>query len=72
MMVGFFWAFQHSLLPFIADWRFLLFRTLAFAPGAFAMMTIYWRTRRLAPLIVAHWPMDIAGALMVCVLPNLK
>lgn len=71
-VVGFVWAFQHSLLPFVLDWRFIAFRTLAFAPGVFAMMAIYWRTRRLAPLIVAHWPMDIAGALMTGVLPNLK
>jgi len=71
-IVGFVWAFQHSLLPFVADWRFMLFRTLAFAPGVFALMAIYWRTRRLAPLIVAHWPMDIAGALMTCILPNLR
>jgi len=72
VVVGLVWAFQHSLLPCLMDWRFILFRTLAFAPGAFAMMAIYWRTRRLAPLIVAHWPMDIAGALMMTVLPNLK
>ena len=72
LVVGLVWAFQHSLLPFVLDWRFMLFRTLAFAPGVFAMMAIYWRTRRLAPLIFAHWPMDIAGALMTCVLPNLK
>jgi uncharacterized protein len=72
VVVGFVWAFQHSLLPCILDWRFSLFRTLAFAPGALAMMAIYWRTRRLAPLIIAHWPMDIAGALMMTVLPNLK
>jgi len=71
-VVGFVWAFQHSLLPLVLDWRFIAFRTLAFMPGVFAMMAIYWRTRRLAPLIVAHWPMDIAGALMSCVLPNLK
>jgi hypothetical protein len=42
----------------------VLFRFLAFLPGVLAAMTIYWRTRRLAPLIVAHWPMDIVGALM--------
>lgn len=68
LIVGFLWAFQHALLPAIFDWRFMLFRTLAFAPGVLAMMAIYWRTRRLAPLIVAHWPMDIAGALMTTVL----
>jgi hypothetical protein len=55
---------QHSALPFIPDARFVLFRFLAFLPGVLAAMTIYWRTRRLAPLIVAHWPMDIVGALM--------
>lgn len=64
LIVGFVWAFQHCLLGAIPDARYMLFRTLAFTPGAFAMMAIYWRTRRLAPLIVAHWPMDIAGALM--------
>ena len=71
-LVGFVWAFQHSLLPCVLDWRYIAFRTLAFAPGAFALMAIYWRTRRLAPVIVAHWPMDIAGALMMTVLPNLR
>jgi CAAX prenyl protease-like protein len=68
LVVGFVWAFQHALLPAIFDWRFMLFRTLAFAPGVLAMMIIYWRTRRLAPLILAHWPMDIVGALMTTVL----
>jgi hypothetical protein len=71
LVVGFVWAFQHALFPLIPDWRFILFRTLAFVPGALAMMIIYWRTRRLAPLIVAHWPMDIAGAFMMVILPNM-
>jgi hypothetical protein len=64
VFVSFWWAVQHSALPFIPDARFVLFRFLAFLPGVLAAMTIYWRTRRLAPLIVAHWPMDIVGALM--------
>jgi hypothetical protein len=68
VIVGFLWAFQHALLPFIPDARYILFRTLAFTPGVLAFMAIYWRTRRLAPLIVAHWPMDIAGALMMTLL----
>jgi hypothetical protein len=64
VVVGFLWAFQHALLPFVVDWRYMAFRTLAFAPGVLTMMAIYWRTRRLTPLIIAHWPVDIAGALM--------
>jgi hypothetical protein len=31
------------------------------------MMLIYLRTRRLARLIVAHWPMDIAAAIMTAI-----
>ena len=64
---GFWWAAQHCALPFIPDWRFLLFRFLAFLPGVLVLMVFYLRTRRLAPLIVAHWPMDIAAALMTAI-----
>ena len=67
LIVGFCWAAQHCALPFIPDWRFLIFRFLAFLPGVLVMMLIYLRTRRLAPLIVAHWPMDIAAAIMTAI-----
>jgi hypothetical protein len=30
-------------------------------------MLVYQRTRRLAPLIIAHWPMDIAAAIMTAI-----
>lgn len=64
VVVGFWWALQHSFLPFIPDWRFVIWRFLAFVPGVIALTLIYLRTRRLAPLIVAHWPMDITAVLM--------
>ena len=67
LIVGFCWTAQHCALPFIPDWRFLLFRFFAFLPGVLIMMLIYLRTRRLAPLIVAHWPMDIAAAIMTAI-----
>jgi len=63
-VVGFWWAIQHSFLPFIPDWRNAIWRFLAFVPGVIGFMLIYLRTRRLAPLIVAHWAMDIAAAVM--------
>jgi hypothetical protein len=28
------------------------------------MMLVYLRIRRLSPLIVAHWSMDLAGAIL--------
>jgi hypothetical protein len=63
-IVGFWWAAQHCALPFIPDWHYVVFRFFAFLPGVLVAMAIYLRTRRLAPLIVAHWPMDIAAAVV--------
>jgi hypothetical protein len=40
-------------------WRFL-----AMVPGVIVLMPIYLKTRRLPPLIMAHWPMEIGAALM--------
>lgn len=67
MIVGFWWAAQHAVLPFVPDSKYLIFRLLAFIPGVFVCMLVYLRTRRLGPLIVAHWSMDIVGAVMTAI-----
>jgi membrane protease YdiL (CAAX protease family) len=67
IVVGFWWAAQHAVLPFVPDAKYLLFRLLAFLPGVFVFMLVYLRTRRLAPLIGAHWCMDIVGAVMTAI-----
>lgn len=64
IIVGLWWAAQHCLLPFVPDWKYLLFRFLQFVPGVFVLMLVYLRMRRLGPLILAHWTMDILGAIM--------
>jgi membrane protease YdiL (CAAX protease family) len=63
-VVGFWWAIQHSFLPFIPDLRLVIWRFVAFLPGVVAFTLVYLRTRRLAPLILAHWLMDISAAVM--------
>jgi uncharacterized protein len=64
VLVGFWWALQHSFLPLVLEWRWVVFRFLAFLPGVLLLMLVYRRIRRLAPLIIAHWPMDILALLM--------
>lgn len=61
-LVGFWWAAQHSALPFLADIRYVLWRLLGFLPGVMALMTIYLRTRQIGPLIVAHSLMDFVAS----------
>ncbi len=63
LVVGFCWAAQHCALPLIPDWRYLAFRFVSFFPGVLCLMVVYLRTRRLTPVIFAHWPMDIAAAI---------
>jgi len=58
------WAAQHSLLPALPDLRYLLFHTLAFIPGVAALCLLYLRTRRLGPLIAAHWMMDFSSTFL--------
>jgi hypothetical protein len=63
LLVGFCWAAQHCALPLIFDWRYLAFRFVSFFPGVLCLMAVYLRTRRLTPVIFAHWPLDIAAAI---------
>ena len=67
LLVGFWWAVQHCFVPLILDWRYVVWRFLGFLPGVILLMVAYRRIRRLSPLIVAHWPMDIAAVLMTLV-----
>ena len=64
VVVGFWWSLQHSFLPFVPNWRIVIWRFVMIVPGVIGTMLIYLRTRRLAPFIVAQWPMDIIVAVM--------
>ncbi len=56
--VAFFWALQHSFLPFIPEWRYVIWRLLFFFLGVFSFTVAYLLLRRLPPLIGAHAGMD--------------
>ena len=63
-LVGFWWAFQHSVFPLVFDLRLILFRFLQFLPLVVVFQLIYLRTRRLPRMIIMHWPMDLFAALL--------
>ncbi|HKJ82043.1 MAG TPA: CPBP family intramembrane glutamic endopeptidase [Ignavibacteriaceae bacterium] len=62
MLIGFFWALQHCFLPFIPDWRYLLYRLISFFPIVVALIFAYIKTGRLVPIIIAHYLMDFMAA----------
>jgi hypothetical protein len=63
-ITGFWFIAQHFMIPFVPDWHYVAFRVLIFAPFLVAWMLVYLRLRRLSPLILAHWPMDLGVAIM--------
>jgi uncharacterized protein len=63
-IVSFFFAIQHSFLM-LAGFQFGFYIFLAFLPLSIAMVLVYLRIRRLPPLIVAHWLMDLSNVLFL-------
>lgn len=63
-LVTFWWTLQHVFLPFILDWKLVLWRFLAFLPGVVLLTIPSLKMRRLAPFVFAHWPMDVAAVYM--------
>lgn len=63
-IVAFFFAIQHSFLM-LAGFQFGLYMFLTFLPLSIAMELAYLRIRRLPPLIVAHWLMDLSNVLFL-------
>ena len=62
LFIGFFWALQHSFLPFITDWRYVSWRFISFLPLVIGLLISYMKTGRLTPVIIAHAMMDIMAA----------
>jgi uncharacterized protein len=67
VITGFWFTAQHCMFPFIADWRYIGFHFLLFLPWIPLWLLVYLRIRRLSPMILAHWPMDLGVAIMTAV-----
>jgi len=63
-LVGFFWSIQHSFLPWV-NLQHGLYLFLTFVPLTVALQLIYLRVRRLTPLIIGHWMMDLVSVLFM-------
>jgi membrane protease YdiL (CAAX protease family) len=50
----------------------MLWRSITSLPAVLIVSLIFIRTRRLLPLMVAHWAADAASVLILVVLPLLR
>lgn len=64
LIVGFWANAQHCMFPFVPDWRYVAYRTLMMVPIILFIMLVYLRIRRLSPIVIGHWPMDLFVAIL--------
>ncbi len=65
--IVFFYALQHSFIPLLVDWRYMLFRFLSFIPLLIVLSIIYIRKRALAPLMIGHGVLDFATGIQILI-----
>jgi hypothetical protein len=63
-LVSFFYSIQHSFHS-IATIEHAVYMFLIFIPLTVGMALVYLRVRRLTPLIIGHWLMDLANVLFM-------
>lgn len=63
-LVSFSWSLQHSFLPWVNP-QHALYLFLTFVPLTIILQLIYLRVRRLTPLILSHWLMDLGSVLFM-------
>jgi membrane protease YdiL (CAAX protease family) len=67
VVVGFFAALQHVFLPLRLEWPWLVSHFFGYAVGAIVYCLLYRRWRRLLPVHVSHWAINLVGVIMVVV-----
>ncbi|RIX50103.1 CPBP family intramembrane metalloprotease [Paenibacillus nanensis] len=65
LLAGLALAFQHVALPIVGDIPYMLWRFAAFIPLGIAIGFIFTRTKKLLPIAMAHYVMDLQLAVTV-------
>lgn len=55
-----FFALQHSFIPTLFDWKYIIYRFLSFLPLTLMLCWYYHKKRNLVPIIVGHTIIDLA------------
>lgn len=61
----FFYALQHSFIPLLYDWKYIMYRFLSFLPLMLVLGIIYYRKRELKPLMIGHAILDFATSVQI-------
>jgi len=65
---AFFYALQHSFIPFLPDARFILYRFLSFLPIAIIMCFWYRKNKNPLPFMVGHFVLNLATVVQIVII----
>jgi len=65
---AFFYALQHSFIPFLIDTRFILYRFISFLPLTILFCIYYYRRRNPLPIMVGHLIINIATVFQIFIM----
>ncbi len=64
---GFFFALQHSFIPFLLDIRFMGYRFLSFLPLTLLLSYIYAKKKNPVPIMIAHAFIDLFTVIWILI-----
>lgn len=65
--IVFFYALQHSFIPLLFDWKYILFRFFSFVPLMIVLSVIYSKKKVLTPLMIGHGILDLGTAVQILI-----
>jgi membrane protease YdiL (CAAX protease family) len=65
---SFFYALQHSFIPFLLDTRFMVYRFISFFPLTIIFCIYYYRSRNPLPIMIGHFLINIATVFQILII----
>lgn len=65
---AFFYAFQHSFIPFLPDGIFILYRFISFLPLTVMICLWYQKSKKPLPFMIGHFILNIATSVQILIM----
>ena len=64
---AFFYALQHSFIPLLFDFKFIIYRFLSFLPLTIIFCYYYQKKKNIVPIMIGHTIVEMASVVLVLV-----
>lgn len=64
---AFFYALQHSFIPLLFDFKFIIYRFLSFLPLTIIFCYYYQKKKNIVPVMIGHVVVEIASVVLILV-----